>query len=110
MNALIKQSFVAMAVLSFGISVIAQEDPNSLAIGEIPRTEFGQPDMQGVWFYGTSTPWERDVALGNQQSFSEDEAEQMMLMLESAEQAKEQPLSRNLQVLAGVFARTSILW
>ena len=29
-----------------------------------PRlTEHGQPDMQGIWFYGSSTPYERSLAL-----------------------------------------------
>lgn len=39
----------------------------------IARTEHGQPDMQGVWFYGSNTPFERPVALGTQQSFTEAE-------------------------------------
>ncbi len=23
----------------------------------IPRTEYGQPNLQGVWFYGSGTPF-----------------------------------------------------
>jgi hypothetical protein len=39
-----------------------------------PRTPDGHPDMQGVWTHGTSTPFERPVALGTKAFYSETEA------------------------------------
>jgi|APSaa5957512535_1039671.scaffolds.fasta_scaffold83094_2 hypothetical protein len=38
------------------------------------RTEFGHPDLQGVWFYGSATPMERPPNLGAQLIYSEAEA------------------------------------
>ncbi len=70
----------------------AENTPNG-SKPELPRTAFGQPDMQGVWFYGTSTPWERDIALGNQRSYSADEADKLIMALDAAEQAKAAPIS-----------------
>lgn len=39
-----------------------------------PRTERGQPDLQGVWTNATITPLERPRALGTQRAYSEAEA------------------------------------
>ncbi len=39
-----------------------------------PRTTDGQPDLQGVWDFGTLTPLERPSALGDKQVFSDEEA------------------------------------
>ena len=38
------------------------------------RTAEGQPDLQGVWDFGTMTPLERPAALGDKQVFSDEEA------------------------------------
>ncbi len=58
-----------------------------------PRTEFGHPDLQGVWFYGTSTPYERHVDLGIQQSYTQEEVETLLQSLEDAGLEKAQPLN-----------------
>lgn len=38
---------------------------------EIPRTFNDDPDLQGVWYYGSATPLERPEELGLQQSFTD---------------------------------------
>ena len=63
---------------------------------EMPRTEYGQPDFQGVWFYGTATPLERPVELGLRQVYSAEEAELLLNTLIRADEIKSQPLSRDL--------------
>ena len=42
--------------------------------GEMPRTGWGDPDLQGVWDFRTLTPLERPEALGDQQTFATEEA------------------------------------
>jgi hypothetical protein len=39
-----------------------------------PRTPDGQPDIEGIWTNGTSTPFERAAALANKAFLTEDEA------------------------------------
>jgi len=41
----------------------------------VPRTENGQPDLQGVWAYGTATPLERPSALAGKPEFTDDDEE-----------------------------------
>ena len=41
---------------------------------QTPRTEYGHPDLQGIWSNATQTRLERDTALGEQQTFTEAEA------------------------------------
>lgn len=38
------------------------------------RTEHGQPDLQGLWDYGTKTPFLRPSALGEKRAYTEQEA------------------------------------
>lgn len=40
----------------------------------VPRTEHGYPDLQGLWGNRTQTPFQRPAALGNQRSYTEEEA------------------------------------
>jgi len=48
--------------------------------------------MQGIWFYGTSTRYERSLALNDQQTYSPEEAEQVLSSLLEADRQKAQPL------------------
>lgn len=41
---------------------------------DMPRTEFGQPDFQGTYFFGTITPLNRPVELANKEVLTEEEA------------------------------------
>lgn len=43
----------------------------------VPKTSFGQPDLQGVWTNATMTSFERSKALGNQRALSSEEAENL---------------------------------
>jgi hypothetical protein len=39
-----------------------------------PKTEHGQPNLQGNWDFGTSTPFQRPKALGEKKTYTEEEA------------------------------------
>ena len=43
----------------------------------MPRTEYGQPDFQGTWHFGSRTPMQRPRDLGNRQSYSLDEVREL---------------------------------
>ena len=38
----------------------------------MPRTEFGRPDFQGNWFFGSRTPLQRPQNLGEKQTYMKD--------------------------------------
>jgi len=40
----------------------------------VPRTEYGQPDLQGVWNFSSNTPLQRPEELGDQQFLTPEEA------------------------------------
>src|SRR5437016_2990957 len=40
----------------------------------VPRTPFGQPDLQGIWSNATITPFERPAELAGKEFFTEKEA------------------------------------
>ena len=42
-----------------------------------PKTAWGDPDLQGIYNYGTSTPLQRPAQVGDKQVLSDDEAAQL---------------------------------
>lgn len=49
----------------------------------MPRTEYGHPDFQGTWLFGSTTPFQRRMDLGMKQTYTEEEVlelERMMRM------------------------------
>jgi hypothetical protein len=67
----------------------------SAAESDLPRTEFGQPNMQGIWYYGSATPMERPVELEDQQSYSQQEGELLMAQLRAASEINNAPVSKD---------------
>src|SRR5262245_38993058 len=47
----------------------AAQDPTSA----VPRTSWGDPDLQGVWDYRTITPLERRPELGDREFYTDQE-------------------------------------
>lgn len=41
---------------------------------QAPKTEHGHPDLQGLWDFGTKTPFQRPTALGEKRAYTEQEA------------------------------------
>ncbi len=52
----------------------AQGQTAATATSTSPRTPWGQPDLQGVWDFGTITPLERPAELAGKQFLTEEEA------------------------------------
>ena len=47
----------------------------------MPRTEYGVPDFQGTWFFGSHTPLQRPRNLGTQITYSEQEIREQELRM-----------------------------
>ncbi len=60
--------------LFFGNAALGAEDYQA------PRTEWGQPDLQGVWNYSYNVPLERPRQYGERQFLTEEEIEQLRAM------------------------------
>lgn len=64
----------------------------------VPRTEHGQPDLQGVWNFSSSTPMQRSERYGMQEFLTEEQVEQAMarqVASEAAADAREAELVLN---------------
>ncbi|MCY4266022.1 MAG: hypothetical protein OXE78_14390 [Gammaproteobacteria bacterium] len=51
---------------------------------EVPRTEWGQPDLQGVWNFSSSIPMQRPQRFGDREFLTEEEIEQAMARREQS--------------------------
>ncbi|MEX2132457.1 MAG: hypothetical protein WD772_13325, partial [Pseudohongiellaceae bacterium] len=50
----------------------------------VPLTEYGHPDLQGVWNYSSTTPLERPEELGDKEFLSADEIAERVAAREAA--------------------------
>jgi hypothetical protein len=71
----------ALSILALAITVaaLATEDTRAQTARASspwtpPKTEWGDPDLQGIWNYATLTPLERPANLGDKAVFTEEEA------------------------------------
>jgi hypothetical protein len=69
-----RRGFVcALAVLSFAVLAPL----TAAAQGEVPRTQWGHPDLQGVWDFRTITPMERPEDLAGREFLTAEEAAEL---------------------------------
>src|SRR5688572_27311567 len=71
------RSLLAMSVLAaLGIAAAQAAEPAKPTAKKyvVPRTEAGQPDLRGVWNYGSDTPFERPSQFKDREFLTPDEA------------------------------------
>lgn len=60
-----------------------------------PLTEHSHPDLQGVWYFGTSTPVSRPAELGDQKTYTAGEAKKIEEGMRQTNIAQDLPLDPN---------------
>ena len=63
----IKTLIAAVSLAAFGAANAADY--------EVPRTEWDQPDLQGVWNFSSNTPMQRNRRFGEQEFLTAEEVE-----------------------------------
>ena len=58
----------------------------------VPLTEHGHPDLQGLWSDQTRTPFERPTALGTKRNYTETEIAELISAAQRAAERTQQPL------------------
>jgi len=62
---------LALLVAPIGLSTAQSAEDYT-----VPRTEWGQPDLQGIWNFNSSTPMQRPERFGTQEFLTPEEVEQ----------------------------------
>ena len=69
-------------ILAFSASIcsfaMAQDDAF-----EVPRTEYGHPDLQGVWNFSSSTPMQRPAQFGEQEFLTQEQIQEAIARQEA---------------------------
>lgn len=80
---MLKRNLATLALYGISILPAAAQDGGT----GIPRTEWGHPDLQGVWNFASAIPMERPAALGDKAFFTDDEIATMIRQREAGLQA-----------------------
>jgi hypothetical protein len=96
-------SLLAAAFVSLGLSlpVLGQSAEDYVA----PRTEWGQPDLQGVWNFSSDVPMERPSQFGDRQFLTSQEIEEII-----ARQAARDAASDSALPIGGVDESYNDFW
>ena len=68
----LKKLHLIYALTAFSSLVTAQSNNDY----EVPRTEWGQPDLQGVWNFSSDVPMQRPLSYGSQAFLSQEEIQE----------------------------------
>lgn len=80
-----------VSLLLFSINPLFAAEENWAA----PRTEYGFPDLQGIWHFGSTIPLQRPVELGTQSVYTEAEALNIESEMVQRNQERERALDPN---------------
>ena len=85
---MIRTALALMFLSTLGVGGAAQEY-------EHPRTEWGVPDLQGVWKHATVMPFERPETLGDRQTYTEEEVLALERQVQQRFDRDNEPLDPN---------------
>ena len=81
--------FVAVCATVVCVVSIAAEDYTT-----VPRTQWGDPDLQGVWNFSSNVPFERPARFGDREFMTDDEVAELRARLAAADAASDQAVDR----------------
>ncbi len=61
---------------------------------EVPRTEWGYPDLQGVWNFSSNIPMQRPERFGEREFMTEEEVQALRDRLRAADEASDQAVAQ----------------
>jgi len=64
----------AATLLAIELCIVCAPTAHAEKKRRAPRTEYGQPNLQGVWDIGTTTPFQRASDLGTKRAYTPEEA------------------------------------
>ncbi len=79
------KNLTLMAAMTLGLMTASHAQDN--AEYQVPKTEWGQPDLQGVWNFSSDIPMQRPEKYGTQAFLSPAEIEEMRAAREAERQA-----------------------
>ncbi len=82
------KKILGLVFLSFSAAALAQAD------FVVPRTEWGHPDLQGVWNFSSNVPLTRPARYGDREFMNEEEVAELRARLAAADAASDQAVPR----------------
>lgn len=77
---------------AMGVSALAQTDSDY----QVPRTEWGHPDLQGVWNFSSDIPMERPRQYGEQRYLTEEQVAERRARIEARNQAADEAAAQRV--------------
>lgn len=75
----LRKLFIFSTLTALSGVALAQADADY----EVPKTEYGQPDLQGVWNFSSNTPMQRPTKYGNQEFLTREQVEEAIAAQEA---------------------------
>lgn len=84
-----KSAFIVAALVAFSVTLSVAQAAVAQAADdyEVPRTDWGQPDLQGVWNFSSTIPMARPRQFGDREYMTEEEAAALAAMTEAGYEA-----------------------
>jgi hypothetical protein len=86
-----KSSLLLVLALSASICGLAAAQDDAY---EVPKTEYGHPDLQGVWNFSSSTPMQRPEQFGEQEFLTREQVQAAIARQEAAAAAADAAAAR----------------
>lgn len=85
------QTLAAALICTIGPVALAQDGGDF----EVPRTQWGQPDLQGVWNFSSNVPMQRPERYGDRQFMTDEEVAELRARLQERDQNSDQAVAQS---------------